>query len=819
MYKISIIIPVFNVSEYLDLALESIINQTFGFENLEVIFVDDCSTDGSDLIIDSYAKKYDNVFSFKLDENSGIAGKPRNIGIEHATSEYLMFLDPDDVFTEDACEFLYNEITKKDVDIVSGVHAIETENGLEIHPGLWLNTLTNPRDNFQKRKSTINKLLTDNFNLKVNELEKYPSVIANFGMWTKIYKRSLIDKNNIRFPEYIPAEDSVFLYHSFLKANGIIFTNKIIVKYNNTRNDEENKSVSHKINYKTMMGRLKAYYIMLELSKENDFVEVFSQYLLLDKLSYFVTTQLLLSNCSTGILLDILEFSQPLFEICLSNNTVLNIGNATLFNHIANKRYEEALMFIKNKSSNVQKLPKQKDIKIAVIMDPFTHDSYKYEFNLIDLHPKNWLDTFKKEQPSLFICESAFSGVITDNNPWGVWRDKVLTNLTNDNENRLELKAILDYCNKNNIPTIFYNKEDPPSFFDPIYNFVDTALWFDYIFTSAEECIPKYNERGHDNVYSLMFASQPRMFNPIYTQRLSNTVTFAGTWYQKFPERCNLMNSTFDKILNKGLNLKIYDRFFNKNARGMEYPKKFKKYLNPGVDFSEMPNVYKGSDFGLNINTVTNSKTMFARRIFELMSSYTFVFSNFSKGIYSLFGNNVIYVDKDEINLDDIDVDSIKEENLYSVLKNHTYSNRFRQILDTIGFDYIPELMHVVLFYKNESNLDEIYNHFKSIKYEYKHIKIIDAESSIKDIVSEFDKENYYFCFPNLELSEDFIMKSILHYSYISNYFGISSNDDLKYSFGLENNTSNIIFNSKYLNEVLISQFSKNSREFPVYYI
>ena len=121
-YKVSVIIPVFNVEDYLENAFKSLKNQTFGFENLEVIFVDDASTDSSPQIIEEYSNNYDNVISIFLDKNSGYGGRPRNVGMNYATSDYLMFLDPDDVFLEDACEILYNQITSENLEIVCGVH-------------------------------------------------------------------------------------------------------------------------------------------------------------------------------------------------------------------------------------------------------------------------------------------------------------------------------------------------------------------------------------------------------------------------------------------------------------------------------------------------------------------------------------------------------------------------------------------------------------------------------------------------------------------------------------------------------------------------
>ena len=120
MYKISIIVPVYNQEDTLKRAFDSIKNQSFGFENLEVIFVDDASTDNSVNIIKELSDNYKNVKSIQLSENSGFAGKPRNVGIENASALYLMFLDPDDVFLDDACKILYENITENDSDIASG---------------------------------------------------------------------------------------------------------------------------------------------------------------------------------------------------------------------------------------------------------------------------------------------------------------------------------------------------------------------------------------------------------------------------------------------------------------------------------------------------------------------------------------------------------------------------------------------------------------------------------------------------------------------------------------------------------------------------
>ena len=461
-------------------------------------------------------------------------------------------------------------------------------------------------------------------------------------------------------------------------------------------------------------------------------------------------------------------------------------------------------------------------------MDQFTYDSYKYEFDMLYVCPDDWIDIFESEKPDMFLCESAFKGLSTEKFPNGAWMNKILTNLNNDFENRQVLIDILNYCNDNNIPSVFYNKEDPPSFNNPIFNFVDIALSFDYIFTSSIECIPKYHEKGHNNVFPLMFAAQPRLFNPINTsKRLENTIIFAGSWYKKYPDRCNVMSLIFDKILQEGLNLKIYDRFSELGIEKMSYPDKYKEYTHPSVSYPEMPRVYKESMFGITINTVTNSSTMFARRIFELMVSNTIVFSNFSKGIYSLFGENVFYADTSDINLKNAEINRIREENLYNVLENHIYSNRFREILDGINFKYIPELKHIFLFYLFEDNLDDIYNHFNSIKYPYKHIKIISEENLNQDTISfaEFEKfnldeENYFFSVVNLSMNPDFIKKALLHYSYIYVGYGIMQGESVeKYCFSMDSKIENVVFNSINFKSVKESFKDKKSTEFNMYNI
>lgn len=358
--------------------------------------------------------------------------------------------------------------------------------------------------------------------------------------------------------------------------------------------------------------------------------------------------------------------------------------------HLVNSR-DEARQLYKSVgqklSGRVPPPPKPlKQIKVAAVLDEFSYNCFKYECSLIPIEPADWKDVFEREQPDLFLCESAWSGIDSKRRPW---LGQVYTSVNFRRENREALLSILAYCKDYGIPTVFWNKEDPAHYGDKVHNFIDTAALFDHIFTTDINCVDRYRQDfGHKSVHCLMFATQPRLFNPIEEYERTEDVVFAGSWYSYHEQRSREMEEIFDKIISSGKNLVIYDRYFGDSDPNHIFPEKYGRHLRPALPYAELSKAYKGSRYALNINTVTESETMFARRVFELMSSNTFVLTNRSKGVETLFGNNVLYTDG---NLDFEDVEARRRENLYHVLAEHTYANRWKQILDTIGLPYVGE--------------------------------------------------------------------------------------------------------------------------------
>lgn len=256
MYKISIILPIFNIENFLERALKSIINQTMDLADIEVIMVDDCSTDNSRKIMEKYSNKYPNFISLYHQENSGGCGFPRNTGLEVASGEYVIFFDADDELLPENCEKLYDAIRKYDADIAFGRYerVYPHLNKVEISESPFSVDLSKyyPKDKFQNIDfSKNNKLDKSNEIIFAENLQNnYDLLKLAPSVWTKMFKREFLIKNDFQFQRYA-AEDLVFVLNTFLKANGIVLLNNyagyIYYKYDVSENESMTNNVSFRL--------------------------------------------------------------------------------------------------------------------------------------------------------------------------------------------------------------------------------------------------------------------------------------------------------------------------------------------------------------------------------------------------------------------------------------------------------------------------------------------------------------------------------------------------------------------------------------------
>lgn len=238
--KISVILPVCDVELYLEECISSIINQTIGFENIELIMVDDGSIDNSYNIMKKYDDIYDNVKIYHFDEKSGSAGRPRNKGIEMSTGKYLMFCDPDDFFSLTAFKEMYDEIEKRKADFIIANWSNANEDGTP-----W-----------EKPKFDLNRF--KKFKLSITDY-KDSFYVMNSSMCNKIFNTEFIKNNDIKCLEGVPGEDTYFSMTAFLKSKNVYYL-PVVMYYYRQRND----SISWSGSSKFFDGMNKAYRALYE---------------------------------------------------------------------------------------------------------------------------------------------------------------------------------------------------------------------------------------------------------------------------------------------------------------------------------------------------------------------------------------------------------------------------------------------------------------------------------------------------------------------------------------------------------------------------
>lgn len=183
--KISIVVPVYNVESFIKQCLDSIVNQTL--KNIEIIIINDCSTDNSGIICDEYAEK-DGRLTVIHNEQTITQGPSRNKGIEISKGEYVGFVDPDDWVDLDFFETLYNTAKKNKSDIVKAEPIKVFPNGAK------------------EIQTTLNTRIKEGLKKKLPLF-----LLFTYEHWSAIFKREVIINNKVIYPNIRTGEDVLFL--------------------------------------------------------------------------------------------------------------------------------------------------------------------------------------------------------------------------------------------------------------------------------------------------------------------------------------------------------------------------------------------------------------------------------------------------------------------------------------------------------------------------------------------------------------------------------------------------------------------------------
>ena len=386
--------------------------------------------------------------------------------------------------------------------------------------------------------------------------------------------------------------------------------------------------------------------------------------------------------------------------------------------------------------SNGCKFYKKLSCRIGLVCDEFFYESISAAADFVFLTPDNWKEEIDKGLDVLLFV-SAWRGLN------GEWRGLATLSQTSKNPKRLLALEMLQYSKDKNIPTVFYSKEDPPNY----EMFLDYARCCDYVFTSAQECIPYYHEDcEREDVEAVCFGINPLFHNPIgfRNEEKEDIVLFSGSWMEKYPDRCKELSVIFDGIIQAGHGLHIIDRNYPDN-KNYCFPDKYFPYVSPSISHAELQKVHKLFDWAVNINSVKASETMFANRSFELQANGVLLLSNFSVGVNSILPTVQMVHDSEEVG--DI-MASMTEEERYerqvagirSVMSGHTCFDRIAQLLKPVGLDTMQPTRSILVLV--DKLTPEIQKCFEQQTYQEKTIMLVGNVT--KDIIAEFDMITWF---------------------------------------------------------------------------
>ena len=367
-------------------------------------------------------------------------------------------------------------------------------------------------------------------------------------------------------------------------------------------------------------------------------------------------------------------------------------------------------------------------LRVGTILDEFSAESFGYEWATVPLKRDGWASQL--DMVDFVFIESAWNG------NGGDWKFK----LTGTAGPSPEIVELLDSCRQHGIPTVFWNKEDPPHFDD----FLPLAELFDVVFTSDVRLVDKYSELlGHERVAPLAFAAQPAIHSPVRPAHnfAARDIAFAGMYFtHKFPERraqMDLLLGAADKVsprMEHGL--EIFSRFLGDDER-YQFPGNLAERVVGSLPYRNLLTAYKNYKVFLNVNSVVDSPSMCARRIFEIIAAGTPVVSTPSAATKRFFPLSELpqpeTQEEAELTLRaHVRNSELRDRTVHlaqrRIWKEHTYTHRAMTIMDSIGVKYsdpIPQSVSVVVSTNRPEHLGNVLETHAAQKLENRELIIV----------------------------------------------------------------------------------------------
>lgn len=351
------------------------------------------------------------------------------------------------------------------------------------------------------------------------------------------------------------------------------------------------------------------------------------------------------------------------------------------------------------------------DTRVGVILDEFSAQSFGFEWSTMELTRTDW--SHQLDGLDFVFVESAWNG------NGGDWKFK----LNGPSGPGSDVVELLTECRRRGVPTVFWNKEDPPHFED----FLPLAKLVDVVFTSDVRLVPDYRALlGHDRVAVLPFAAQPAIHNPSRPARnfAARDIAFAGMYFaHKYPERreqMDLLLGAAEKVSGRMQHgLEIFSRFLGDDER-YQFPGALADRVVGGLPYWNLLTAYKHFKVFLNVNSVVDSPSMCARRIFEISAAGTPVVTTPSTATREFFPIEEVpqpetteeaewtlraYVRSPELRDRSV---HLAQRRIWA---EHTYSHRAMTVMDSLGVEYehpFPSTVSAVVSTNRPDRLGEV---------------------------------------------------------------------------------------------------------------
>ncbi|NLD20425.1 MAG: glycosyltransferase [Clostridiales bacterium] len=368
------------------------------------------------------------------------------------------------------------------------------------------------------------------------------------------------------------------------------------------------------------------------------------------------------------------------------------------------------------KDSNGSSYYNKAHLKVGIITDEFMYNYYKDAVELYILSHDSYEKTIDEENLDIVMYVSCWRGM-QDND----WYGDVLHE---------KIPEVLKYAKSKKIPTIFQSIEDPTNY----DRYLPIAKESNYIFTTDVDCIEQYEiDTKNEAVFLLEYGVNPLFHNPIginekydrADQYDCSSVFFAGSWMDRYENRCNDIRLMFDGVMHSRKNLVIADRNVDVKLPGYRFPKKYRPFVVPAIDHSMLQKVHKLFEFNININTVQDSSTMCAMRVYELQALGCIMLTNYSLAVSNCFPGLFMIQNHEEVEkivngYSRDELYKMQVENLRNVMTDCTVFDRLNYIFEKSKIDYRFPILKVIVLCNRKT--EKIIEMFKNQRYPQKEL-------------------------------------------------------------------------------------------------